>query len=226
MNEKKAVGERAVEFIEDGMIIGLGTGSTVFYTLQLLGKLVKEGFSVRGIPTSRQTEMLADKLSIPITSFEEVDHVDVAIDGADEVSGNLDLIKGGGGALLREKIVAKSAKKFIVVADSNKLVGKLGSFGIPVEVVPFGIQATISHIKELGLKPVVRQNNGNPVITDNGNYLLDCMTPKGIISKELEISLNMIPGVVENGLFIGMTNTVITLNEDKEVVIMNLEALH
>ena len=125
LNEKLLVGEKAVEFIKDGMVVGLGTGSTVYYTIMKLGQLVKEGLSIQGIPTSIQTEELAKKLEIPLASYKEIEKIDVAIDGADEVDSNLDLIKGGGGALLREKIIAKAAKKFIVVATPSKMVGKI-----------------------------------------------------------------------------------------------------
>lgn len=220
MNEKKAVGEKAIDFIKKDTIIGLGTGSTVFYTLHLLGKLVQQGLSIKGIPTSRQTEKLANELNIPLTSFDEIDQIDLAIDGADEVSTNLDLIKGGGGALLREKIVAKAAKKLIIVADSTKLVDRLGSFPLPVEIVPFGVDVTKRHIQKIGIHPELRMVNGAPFITDNGNYILDCSCPKLMTPKHLETDLNMIPGVVENGLFISMADMVITVNENKEVIIL------
>lgn len=220
MNEKKAVGEKAVEFIQNDMVVGLGTGSTIFYTLHLLGKLVQQGFSIKGIPTSFHTEKLAKELNIPLTSFNEIDKIDIAIDGADEVSMDLDLIKGGGGALLREKIVAKAAKKLIIVADSTKLVGQLGTFPLPVEIVPFGVEATKRHIQKLGIQPELRTVNGTSFITDNGNYILDCACPKINAPNELENKLNMIPGVVDNGLFIRMAHMAITVNENKEVIIL------
>ncbi|RDU35218.1 ribose 5-phosphate isomerase A [Neobacillus piezotolerans] len=219
MNEKQAVGEKAVEFVKKDMVVGLGTGSTVFYTLSLLGKLVQQGLSIKGIPTSVQTEKLAKELNIPLTSFDEIDQIDIAIDGADEVSGSLDLIKGGGGALLREKIVAKAAKKLIIVADSTKLVDQLGSFPLPVEIVPFVMKATKRHIQKLGIHPELRMANGAPFITDNGNYILDCACPKILAPNELENNLNMIPGVVDNGLFIGMADMVITVDKNKEVIL-------
>ncbi|WP_043930330.1 ribose-5-phosphate isomerase RpiA [Bacillus sp. EB01] len=221
MNEKKIVGEKAADFIKDGMVVGLGTGSTVYYTILKLGQLVKEGLSIKGIPTSIQTAELAKKLQIPLVSFQEIEQIDVSIDGADEVDSHLNLIKGGGGALLREKIIAKAAQQFIVVADSSKLVNGLGVFPLPVEVVPLGVKLTENHIKELGGKPRLRQLDGNPYRTDNGNYIFDCIFPKITQPLELEISLNKIPGVVENGLFIGMADLVVSLDEKNQPIYLN-----
>ena len=220
LNEKKLVGEKAAEFIKDGMVVGLGTGSTVYYTIIKLGQLVKEGLTIQGIPTSVRTEELAKKVGIPLVSFKEIGQIDVAIDGADEVDFNLDLIKGGGGALLREKIIAKAAKQFIVVATPNKMVKKLGGFQLPVEVVPFGAELTEKHISELGIDPILRQFEGNPYKTDNGNYIFDCDISSILQPKELEEKLNMIPGVVENGLFINMSDIVISLDHEKNVVLI------
>ncbi len=220
MDEKQIVGEKAAEFVKDGMIVGLGTGSTVFYTIQKLGQLVKEGLTIKGIPTSFQTEELAKELGIPLTSFSEIESIDIAIDGADEVNPELELIKGGGGALLREKIIAKAAKTFIVVADTSKRVEKLGAFRLPVEVIPFGFEMTERHIIAIGLVPEIRLNGAIPFITDNGNYIFDCHFPEHVQPEILEQKLNMIPGVVENGLFIGITDLVITVDRDKNVVML------
>lgn len=215
LNEKKLVGEKAIDYIKDGMVIGLGTGTTVFYTIYKLGELVQNGLSIKGIPTSKQTEKLANKVRIPLVSFNKVKQIDVAIDGADEVDPELNLIKGGGGALLREKIIANAANTFIVVADPNKNVSKLGTFPLPVEVIPFGIELTKKKINELGLIPHLRQVQGNPFQTDNGNYIFDCRLPDITNLKELERELNLIPGVIENGLFLGKTDIYITLDRDK-----------
>ncbi|MEH7438126.1 ribose-5-phosphate isomerase RpiA [Neobacillus drentensis] len=220
MVDKKIVGEKAAEFVKDGMVVGLGTGSTVFYTIQKLGQLVKEGISIKAIPTSVQTEELAKELGIPLTSFNEIDSIDIAIDGADEVNPELELIKGGGGALLREKIIARAAKTFIVVADASKRVEKLGAFQLPVEVIPFGYEMTEKHIRAIGLVPKIRLNRENSFITDNGNYIFDCRIPEHVQPEMLERMLNMIPGVVENGLFVGMTDLVITLDQEKNVVML------
>ncbi|MEH7884753.1 ribose-5-phosphate isomerase RpiA [Bacillus sp. JJ1609] len=220
MVDKKIVGEKAADFVKDGMVVGLGTGSTVFYTIQKLGQLVKEGLSIKGIPTSVQTEELAKEIGIPLTSFSEIESIDIAIDGADEVNSDLELIKGGGGALLREKIIARAAKTFIVVADSSKRVEKLGAFRLPVEVIPFGYEMTEKHIRAMGLVPEIRLNRENPFITENGNYIFDCEISEHVQPEMLERMLNMIPGVVENGLFVGMTDLVITLDREKNVVML------
>ncbi|MFB3162273.1 ribose-5-phosphate isomerase RpiA [Neobacillus sp. 179-J 1A1 HS] len=217
MIEKKEVGEKAIEFINDGMIVGLGTGSTVYYFISKLGELVQQGLSIKGVPTSKQTEKLARELGIPLVSFHQIEQIDVAIDGADEVDFDLNLIKGGGGALLREKIIAKAAKTFIVVADSQKNVETLGTFPLPIEVVPFGFEMTMKYIRELGGNPTLRQRRGTPFITDNGNYIIDSSFQEINQPEELEKNLNLLPGVVDNGLFVGIADTVITI-VDKQLI--------
>ncbi|KGM45263.1 ribose-5-phosphate isomerase RpiA [Neobacillus niacini] len=215
MNEKKEVGEKAVEYVKDGMVVGLGTGSTVFYTIMELGQLVQQGLSIKGVPTSEQTKQLAIELGIPLVSFNEIEQIDVAIDGADELDSELNLIKGGGGALLREKIIAAAAKTFIVVADSSKNVDTLGTFPLPIEVVPFGYEMTAKHIRKLGGSPKLRMKDGTPYRTDNGNYIIDSSFQEITQSRELEKSLNLIPGVVDNGLFVDMADIVITIKDKK-----------
>jgi ribose 5-phosphate isomerase A len=218
LNEKKEVGEKAVEYVKDGMVVGLGTGSTVFYSIAKLGQLVQQGLSIQGVPTSEQTAKLAREFGIPLVSFKEIEGIDVAIDGADEVNPDLNLIKGGGGALLREKIIAKAARTFIVVADSHKNVDTLGAFPLPIEVVPFGYEMTMKHIRELGGSLNLRQTNGTPYLSDNGNYVIDCDFIEIKDPKALERELNIIPGVVENGLFVDMTDAVITLDINKNLI--------
>ncbi len=215
LNEKKEVGEKALEYVKDGMVVGLGTGTTVFYTITKLGQLVKQGLSIKGVPTSEQTKQLAIKLGIPLVSFNEIEQIDVTIDGADEVDLELNLIKGGGGALLREKIIANAANNFIVVADSDKNVDTLGTFPLPIEVVPFGYEMTVKHIRELGGSPKLRQMDGTPYLTDNGNYIIDSSFQEITNPGELEKNLNHIPGVVDNGLFVGMADIVITIIDKK-----------
>lgn len=211
MNEKQMVGEKAVEYIKDGMVVGLGTGSTVYYTIKKLGELVRCGLQIKGVPTSEQTAALAEEEGIKFTEFKDIEGIDVAIDGADEIDSNLNLIKGGGGALLREKIIANAASTFIVVADSSKMASRLGAFPLPVEVVPFGIEMTARNIAPLGCIPKLRVKEGKPFITDNGNYVLDCDFTRIESPGELEVKLNMIPGVVENGLFVNSADRVITV---------------
>lgn len=211
MNEKQMVGEKAVEYIKDGMVVGLGTGSTVYYTIRKLGELVRGGLKIKGVPTSEQTAALAKEEGIPLIDLKEVDALDIAIDGADQVDSNLNLIKGGGGALLREKIIANAASSFIVIADSTKLTDKLGTFPLPVEVVQFGVEMTARKIKSLGCVPKLRGKEGQPFITDNGNYILDCDFKRIESPAELEAQLNMIPGVVENGLFVNAASRLITI---------------
>ncbi|MER2141204.1 MAG: ribose-5-phosphate isomerase RpiA, partial [Priestia megaterium] len=150
MIEKQAVGEKAAQFVEDGMIVGLGTGSTAYYTIVKLGERVKNGLHIKAVPTSQKTEELARKLGIPIVTLADVEYIDIAIDGADEVDSELSLIKGGGGALLREKMIAYAAKRFIVIADSKKIVKTLGAFPLPVEVIRFGWEMTAKHIRSAG----------------------------------------------------------------------------
>ncbi|WP_110114884.1 ribose-5-phosphate isomerase RpiA [Bacillus sp. CGMCC 1.16541] len=216
MNEKQLVGEKAAEYVKDGMVVGLGTGSTVYYTLQMLGKRVQEGLMIKGVPTSRQTEELARKLHIPLVSFADVSYIDLAIDGADEVDQNRVLIKGGGGALLREKIIANAADELIIVADSKKMVYTLGVFPLPIEVVRFGWEMTAKHIRDLGCVPRLRlKDDHTPFITDNGNYVMDAHFHAIEDPHVLEPMLNAIPGVVENGLFVGMTDKVLTVKRGK-----------
>lgn len=216
MVEKQAVGEKAAEFVKDDMIVGLGTGSTVYYTILKLGERVKNGLRIQGVPTSKETEKLARQIGIPLVTLEDVNKLDLAIDGADEVDNQFALIKGGGGALLREKMIAKASEQFIVVADSTKLVQTLGAFPLPVEVVRFGWEMTAKHMRDLGCVPRLRLlEDHTPFITDNGNYIMDCHFQEIKRPHELEVALNMIPGVVENGLFNHMTSRVITIRNQQ-----------
>jgi len=217
MNEKELVGVRAAEYIKDGMVVGLGTGSTAYYTIKKLGELVRNGLNIKGIPTSEQTAALAVEHGITLVDFKDVERIDVAIDGADEFDADLNLIKGGGGALLREKIIANAASAFIVIADSSKGASKLGDFPLPVEIVTFGAEMTSRKIAHIGCEPKLRLNGNQPFITDNGNYILDCDFKQIESPEKLERQLNMIPGVVENGLFVNMAKRLITI-ENGELV--------
>lgn len=207
---KRIAAEKAVEYVEDGMVIGLGTGSTVKYAIKKLGELVADGLHIQGIPTSLQTKKLAKQENIPLTTLEEHPEVDLTIDGADEVDSNLNLIKGGGGALTREKIIAYYSKREIIVVDETKVVKSLGiDFPLPVEIVKYGWQATKKTLEGFGCIVTLRTIMNEPYITDNGNYILDCEFERISNPEELEREINSIPGVVENGLFIGLVDDVI-----------------
>ena len=215
MKEKKRKAARkAVEWIEDGMTIGLGTGSTTFYALEAIGEMVRGGYELVGVPTSIQTEEIAEEFGIPLTTLVEVERLDVTIDGADEVDPKKKLIKGMGGALLREKIVASCTDLQIIVIDDSKLVDDLGTRSpLPVEVVPFGHLRTKEKIESMGCKARLRGDK-SPQITDSGNFIYDCDFKMIKEPKKLERDLNAIPGVVENGLFIGMADRIIVAGKD------------
>lgn len=217
MNVKKLVGERAAEYVKDGMTVGLGTGSTAYWAIVRIGERVREGLEIKAIATSGQSEQLALELGIPLTTFAETDVLDLTIDGADEVDDDGQLIKGGGGALLREKIVAAISRQLIIIVDETKRVRRLGAFPLPVEVLPFGVEATINHLKKLGADPVIRMAEGKPYVTDNGHWIADCRFGEIRNPRELQVALNQIPGVVENGLFVDMANKVIIGHGDGRV---------
>ena len=207
---KRIAAEKAAEKVEDGMIIGLGTGSTVEHAFRKIGEMIKNGLDIQGIPTSNHTRKIAIECKIPLTSLEEHPVIDLTIDGADEVDSNLNLIKGGGGALTREKIVARHSKKEIIVIDGSKVVKELGiDFPVPVEVVKFGWTSTMKILEEFGCIVELRKIMGEPFITDNSNYILDCEFNRIKDAPQLEIDINNIPGVVENGLFIDLVDEVI-----------------
>ncbi|KWU56590.1 ribose-5-phosphate isomerase [Bacillus mycoides] len=219
MNLKQLAGEHAADFIKDGMKIGLGTGSTVYWTIQKLGKRVQEGLSIQAVPTSKETEALAKQLNIPLISLNDIQILDLTIDGADEIDSNLQLIKGGGGALLREKIVASSSKELIIIADESKIVTHLGRFPLPVEIPPFSWKQTEKRIQSLRCETHLRLKDGGPFITDNGNLIIDCIFPNKILNpNDTHTELKMITGVVETGLFINMKSKAIigTKNGIKE----------
>ncbi|KAB2476767.1 MULTISPECIES: ribose-5-phosphate isomerase RpiA [Staphylococcus] len=218
---KKRVAKEAIMEIDSGMTIGLGSGSTMKYVLEYLSSEIKSGLDIIGIPTSVQTAQLAHKLGIPLTSFSKTTHIDIAIDGADEVDSNFNLIKGGGGALIREKIIGDAANKFIIVIDKTKLVEQLGIFPLPVEVIPFGWEITSKHIQSLGASCKLRQINNKPYVTDNGNYILDCNF--GFINSPLSLttSINSIVGVIDSGLFINMADKVLVSDENTVRTIFN-----
>ncbi len=222
---KKAAGEAAARRVQSGMLVGLGTGSTAIHAIHCLGQRLRdrELREIRGIPTSFQSSVLARELRIPLASLDEVDRIDVAIDGADEVAPDLTLIKGGGAAHTREKIVDSLADEFIVVVDETKLVDKLGSKSpVPVEVVPFGLVPVLHALERLGGVPELRMGvrKAGPVVTDQGNFVVDVKFDSIPDPAGLERTINNIPGVLENGLFVGVAHRVLfgALENGKPVV--------
>ena len=209
---KKRVALEAVKHVQDNFIVGLGSGSTAAYVIQEIGEKIRlEGLRILGVPTSHQAMMLAVRCGVPLTTLNEHPQLDLAIDGADQIDRELNLIKGGGGALTREKIVASVAKEFVIVADETKLVEKLGTnHTIPIEVLPFALPAVIVKMQELKGKPILREGGGKvgPLVTDNGNFVVD--VDFGVVDdvKELDLQLKLISGVIETGLFVGMADVV------------------
>ncbi len=221
MNPKQLVGEKATEYIKDDMIVGLGTGSTAYFAIMKIGEMVKKGLNIIGVPTSKATEDLALSLNIPLLNIADVKKIDVTIDGADEYDKHKNLVKGGGGALLREKIIASITEFYVIIADKAKGCEILGDFAVPVEITPFGKEITLNQLNELGCEPKLREKDGALFITDNQNYIADCKFKEINNPKELTIKLNAIPGVVENGLFVGMADVIIS--EDGEGGIIEID---
>jgi ribose 5-phosphate isomerase A len=216
---KLEAAERALELVAPGMKLGLGSGTTAHHFVDLVGKRVAAGLEIRCVATSEATEAQAKALGIPISSLDQLSELDLTVDGADEVDPKLRLIKGGGGALLREKIVASASKRMVVIADSTKLVSRLGAFPLPIEVVPFGLAATRRHIErafvQLGLAGPIRLRGGSsPFVTDGGHYILDCSLGAIADPEELSQILSPIPGVVEHGLFVGLARAAIIAGVD------------
>ncbi|EIO5735848.1 ribose-5-phosphate isomerase RpiA [Listeria monocytogenes] len=221
MNQKKLAGEKACEWIEDGMVVGLGTGSTVYYTIEKLGQMVNNGLHITGVATSDETTKQAEKLGIPLKSLNDVTEIDVTIDGADEIDTNFQGIKGGGGALLREKMVASASLKNIWVVSEEKLVRTLGEFPLPLEVIPFGwkqIERTLA--KEQIQTNLRKQSNGEVYVTNNGNYILDIVNQSFTDAEMWQEKLAQIPGVVEHGLFLDYVDVIICgkANGETEII--------
>jgi ribose 5-phosphate isomerase A len=212
---KRQAAARALEYVQDGMKLGLGTGSTAKHFVELLGERVRDGLKVVGVPTSEATRADAERCGIPLTTLDDLDRLDLTVDGADEIDPDLNLIKGGGGALLREKIVAAASERMIVIADETKWVAGLGRFPLPIEVIPFGLAATRRAIAEAFEKAgasgqmVVRKGpDGHAFVTDGGHWIFDAHLGQIPDASHLARLLNPIPGVVEHGLFIGLARVV------------------
>jgi ribose 5-phosphate isomerase A len=213
--EKDAAAARAVELVASGMTVGLGTGSTASFAVRRLGARVRGGLRVSCVPTSEGTRRLAEAEGIPLVGLENLASIDLAIDGADEADADLVLVKGGGGALLREKVVARLARQFVVIVDARKLVRQIGAFPLPVEVVPFARAAVARELGDLGWAPSLRvSSQGTPFLTDNGNDVLDCRLGAIADPDGVAATLDRIPGVVEHGLFIAMTDLLIVGGQD------------
>ena len=215
--EKQNAAYTAVDQIEDGMMVGLGTGSTAALAISYLGEKVRSGLTISAIPTSEASKKQAQSEGIPLIDF-ETSSIDLCIDGADEIDSELNMIKGGGGALLREKIVASSAKRYLIIIDSSKQVETLGTFPLPVEVIPFGWQVVSRKLKEMDASPELRKAGPQPFVTDEGNYILDCRLNSIPEVEQLETELNRIPGVVENGLFVAMCDQMIMGKGDQVIL--------
>ena len=215
-NQKQAAARRALDFVEDGMKLGIGTGSTAEEFVKLLAERVAGGLKIIGVATSERTSALATKLGVPLSNLDDTPHLDLTIDGADELDTNLALIKGGGGALLREKIVATASDHMIVIADASKVVSTLGAFPLPLEVIPFGALATVRRVSEVASAygcqgKIARRTDsyGEPFFTDSGNFIFDCHFDKILDPAGLGQALNLIAGVVETGLFINIASLAI-----------------
>ncbi|MBS8225027.1 ribose-5-phosphate isomerase RpiA [Vannielia litorea] len=227
---KFVAAKRAVDYVQDGMRVGLGTGSTAAWMVRCLAERVQEeSLDIVGVPTSTRTADLARELGIPVISLDEARWLDLTIDGADEFDGELNLIKGGGGALLQEKIVATASDRMVVIADAAKDVTALGAFPLPIEVIPFGWQTTKALVEEtlinmdvLGRDTSLRMNDDAPYVTDEGNYILDLYLRRIGNARQLSLVLNQVPGVVENGLFIDICDVVIVGHGDGRVQVRDI----
>ena len=218
-NAKKRAAYRALELVSDGQVVGLGTGTTAKFAIEGLARLVREGLSIRGVPTSVATERMARELGIPLVDLNQAGIIDVTLDGADEVDPDFNIIKGGGGALTREKLVALASAKRVIMLDESKLVSKLGiSRSLPVEVLPFAWSFSARLLNELGCITNLRRQAGAPFLTDNGNYILDCEFGPIEEPAALERRIKLLPGVIESGLFIGIADVlVIGLSDQVEI---------
>lgn len=216
--EKMLAATHALSYVKSGMTLGLGSGSTASLMITALGKKLTHSFRVRGVPSSEKTAQLARKVGIPLVSLKEAGRLDLNIDGADEFNSSLQLIKGGGGALLREKILAHNADYNIIITDSSKQVAHLGAFKLPIETIPFATNVIITQLEKMGVQPQLRMYNSQPYRTDENNDIIDVTISKHTDVLDLEHKLISIPGVVETGFFLTSTNVII-LAKEKDIVL-------
>lgn len=221
MDKKKIAGEKAAEYVKDGMTLGLGTGSTAFHAVNAVGELVKKGMKLQAVPTSKATEAQARELGIPLLTIDEVEHIDLAIDGVDEIDPAFNAIKGGGGALYREKVVATMADEVIWIMDDSKLVEKIGAFHLPVEIAQYGSKQAIAKMEAYGWNPVLRVRDGKTFVTDNGNFIADLHLGAGFDIEDVYNKLSGMLGVLEHGLFLNMCKRIIVGTDEGAVVTEN-----
>ena len=221
MDKKKIAGEKAAEYVKDGMTLGLGTGSTAFHAVNAVGELVKKGMKLQAVPTSKATEAQARELGIPLLTIDEVEHIDLAIDGVDEIDPAFNAIKGGGGALYREKVVATMADEGIWIMDDSKLVEKIGAFHLPVEIAQYGSKQAIAKMEAYGWNPVLRVRDGKTFVTDNGNFIADLHLGAGFDIEDVYNKLSGMLGVLEHGLFLNMCKRIIVGTDEGAVVTEN-----
>lgn len=225
MDKKKIAGEKATEYVKDGMILGLGTGSTAYHMVNKIGEMVKAGMDLKGVPTSKATEEQAKSLGIPLLSINEVDHIDIDIDGVDEIDPAFNATKGGGGALFREKIVADLADMVIWICDDSKLVDSLGAFPLPIEILQYGYTQTLKKMEAYGWNPVLRERDGKVFVTDNGNYIADLHLTKPVDIQDVKNKLATIVGVLETGQFLNFCKYLIVGSDDGVQVIENAKSI-
>ncbi|NRT34852.1 ribose-5-phosphate isomerase RpiA [Clostridium beijerinckii] len=224
MEQKRVAGEKSTEYIKDGMILGLGTGSTAYYMIKKVGELIKNGMKIKAVATSKSTESFARELKIPLLSIDEVDRIDLAIDGVDEIDNEFNAIKGGGGALFREKIVASLANEVIWIMDESKLVDGIGEFPLPVEILPYGYKHVIKELQNYSLNPQIRMKEEEIFVTDNGNYIVDLHIGKPMNINDVYNKVNKITGVLETGLFINMCDRIIIGTSSGAKIINNIKS--
>ena len=221
MDKKKIAGEKAAEYVKDGMTLGLGTGSTAFHAVNAVGELVKKGMKLQAVPTSKATEAQARELGIPLLTIDEVEHIDLAIDGVDEIDPQFNAIKGGGGALYREKVVATLADEVIWIMDDSKLVEHIGAFHLPVEIAQYGAKQAMAQMEKYGFNPVLRVRDGKTFVTDNGNYIADLHLGAGFDIADVYSKLSGMLGVLEHGLFLNMCKRIIVGTDEGAKVTEN-----